>query len=69
MTKCDKCSPVNFLHIFKTPFLKNASEGLPLYFKHQNTKSFEINPIKSNKIDSNSYRKEKTNPKHEKLKL
>ena len=25
------CSPVNLLHIFRTPFLKNTSEGLPLY--------------------------------------
>ena len=26
------CSPVNLLHIFRTPFLKNTSEGLLLYF-------------------------------------
>ena len=25
------CSPVNLLHIFRTPFPKNASGGLPLY--------------------------------------
>ena len=24
------CSPVNLLHIFRTPFLKNTSEGLLL---------------------------------------
>ena len=27
-----ECSPVNLLHIFKTPFLKNTSEWLPLKF-------------------------------------
>ena len=26
------CSPVNLLHIFRTPFLKNTSEWVPLYF-------------------------------------
>ena len=27
------CSPVNLLHIFRTPFLKNTSGGLLLYFE------------------------------------
>ena len=27
-----RCSPVNLLHIFRTPFLKNASGRLLLYF-------------------------------------
>ena len=26
------CSPVNLRHIFRTPFLKNTSEGLLLYY-------------------------------------
>ena len=29
---CDGCSPVNLLHIFKTPFPRNAFGGLPLYW-------------------------------------
>ena len=27
------CSPVNFLHIFRTPFYKNTSGGMPLHIK------------------------------------
>ena len=30
MPKCEVCSPVNLLFIFRTPFYKNTSEGLPL---------------------------------------
>ena len=30
-----RCSPVNLLHIFKTPFSKNTSGWLLLYFNHQ----------------------------------
>ena len=28
-------SPVNFMHIFRTPFSKNISEGLPLFTKYK----------------------------------
>ena len=34
MLKCDVCSPVNFLHIFKTHFPKNTSERLLLPLKN-----------------------------------
>ena len=41
MLKCDfnftlrhGCSPVNLLHIFRTPFPKNTSEGLLWSYKH-----------------------------------
>ena len=29
------CSPVNLLHIFRTPFYKNISGGLPLNFLYE----------------------------------
>ena len=31
ITLCHGCSPVNFLHVFRTPFPKNTSGGLLLY--------------------------------------
>ena len=37
-----RCSPVNLLHIFKTPFSKNTSGWLLLYF---NPSSASVAPI------------------------
>ena len=34
ITYCHGCSPVNLLHIFRTPFSKNSSGGLRLTFLH-----------------------------------
>ena len=31
------CSPVNLLHIFRTPFCRNTSEWLPLFFIKKNS--------------------------------
>ena len=36
------CSPVNLLHIFRTPFLKNSSGGLLLNVGKENKKSLRI---------------------------
>ena len=44
------CSPVNLLHIFKTPFLKNTTEGLLLSLLRQIIVSLEVIPTMSGNI-------------------
>ena len=42
ITLRQRCSPVNLLHIFRTPFTKNTSGWLPLYLKgelHSNSRN------------------------------
>ena len=45
ITLCHGCSPVNLLHIFRTPFLKNTSEWLLLILLE------EINAASSKYVD------------------
>ena len=45
ITLCLGCSPVNLLHIFRTPFLKNTSEWLLLILLE------EINAASSKCVD------------------
>ena len=44
------CSPVNLLHIFRTPFLKNTTEGLLLSLLRQIIVSLEVIPTMSGNI-------------------
>ena len=36
------CSPVNLLHIFRTPFCRNTSEWLPLFFIKKNSQGSRL---------------------------
>ena len=44
------CSPVNLLHIFRTPFLKNTTEGLLLSLLRQIIVSLGVIPTMSGNI-------------------
>ena len=47
ITLRDGCSPVNLLHIFRTPFLKNTSGRLLL--------NYEIQPITEAKLETETH--------------
>ena len=64
MPKCDfnkvkitlwhGCSPVNFLHIFGTPFPKNTIRWLLLLHKNDVQKHSKIDRVKKDRASSNT---------------
>ena len=55
ITLCHGCSPVNLLHIIRTPFTKNTSERLllhtaPLFKVSKNMKSFDKTALENYKF-------------------